>query len=295
MDRISFRKLLSGHRLVTAGVIRRCTECSANAGVLEFLHRREEGIQLHAGYCCSPQCFERAAERELRRLLMKQPEVAFARTHRTPLGLILLSRGIIDRHQLDTALKAQRSAGRGRIGDWLREFGYANEQEITKALSVQWGCPILKTAGPFLDAHGRIPFPLITLYGMLPVRYIPATNTLFIGFSAMVDRSVLYDIEQMLDCHTEPCVIEESAMKRQLELSTRDCASEVVFETDQSCAEMARVCRSYALQLQTRELRFVRCRQYIWARLMHKGGAVNILFHVNVGTAQPLSLVTETS
>ena len=67
--------------------------------------------------------------------------------HRVPLGLVLLAQGWITHSQLRKALEAHRENGTGRIGDWLiSECGLEAEQ-ITRGLSVQWGCPVLPVEG----------------------------------------------------------------------------------------------------------------------------------------------------
>ncbi len=67
--------------------------------------------------------------------------------HRVPLGLLMLAQGWITHPQLQKALAAQRESGTGRIGDWLMsECGVAADQ-ITRGLSMQWGCPVLTPDG----------------------------------------------------------------------------------------------------------------------------------------------------
>jgi hypothetical protein len=254
----------------------KCIECAKPGGVLGYFRQRDDGVRLQSGWCCSPNCFERAAEREFRQLSAQRFETS-RRAYRMPLGLILLSRGVIDRAQLSLALESQRSAGHGRIGEWLQKLGCASEQEITKALSVQWGCPVLRSGGAQLASGEWLPSSLAALYGMAPVQYIPSNRKLYIACSNGIDRSALLAIEQMLDCRTEPCVIEESALKRHLELP-QFAGDEIVFGS-QSPTEMTRICVSYALQLHAGETRIVRCSHYIWTRLKYQSGALNLLFH----------------
>ena len=70
-----------------------------------------------------------------------------AASHRVPLGLLLLSRQQLTAAQLRTALEAQRAAGQGKIGEWLRQLGFVTELQVTAALARQWSCPVLIT-GP---------------------------------------------------------------------------------------------------------------------------------------------------
>ena len=58
------------------------------------------------------------------------------------LGELLLERGIINEEQLNKALKTQKERG-GLIGQVLVTLGYAKEEEIAQALTVQYGFPYL--------------------------------------------------------------------------------------------------------------------------------------------------------
>jgi hypothetical protein len=198
-----------------------------------------------------------------------------------PLGLLLLSHGVIDRSQLESALDAQRRAGQGRIGDWLQRLGYASEREITRALSVQWGCPMLRSAGLHPSPDHCIPLPLAAIYGVIPVHYVASTRKLYMAFSSRIDRSLLYATGQMLECDTEACVIGESLINRELEFARRGAGDEVVFETKQSSTEMARICCSYALELRANQMRLARCGHYIWTRFKRPAGVFDVLFRIS--------------
>jgi len=63
--------------------------------------------------------------------------------HRIPLGLVLLEQGWITNDDLRSALTAQKDAGAGRLGNWLVRSRSASEEQVTRALGLQWGCPVL--------------------------------------------------------------------------------------------------------------------------------------------------------
>ena len=138
--------------------------------------------------------------------------------------------------QLRAALRAQRSAGRGRIGEWLRTLGFVSEQQVTAALARQWSCPVLRTnsfspGNSTLSAHRapQIPVTLLESFVMIPVEYVETTATLHIAFGEGIDYSVLYAIEQMLGCRTESCMAVPSLVRQNLQsLSERRGESEVV-------------------------------------------------------------------
>ena len=63
--------------------------------------------------------------------------------HRVPLGLLMLEQGWITRAQLRKALDAQRAASSGRLGEWLVQQHAVDEARVTRALGLQWSCPVL--------------------------------------------------------------------------------------------------------------------------------------------------------
>ena len=228
---------------------------------------------------CSAQCFEKAFTAILARLLSSSVPARTA-THRIPLGLMMVSRGLVSYEQLQCALEAQRRSGCGRIGDWLQSLGFASEQQVTSALSVQWACPVFSLRQAVEPRFLQIlPLALSELDGMLPVHYLEATGTLYVAFSTGIDYTVLHAAEQMLGCRTEPCLVLRSALKRELDRARLfPRPTELVFETVADVAEMARIVRSYVLRLGAEEARMMICRSYIWVRLNSNGQAMNLLF-----------------
>ncbi len=89
---------------------------------------------------------ERALTDTLRRLRSVSLRASATAPHRVPLGLVLLSRQQLTAEQLRAGLAAQRSAGRGRIGEWLQTLGFASEQQVTSALARQWSCPVWRAS-----------------------------------------------------------------------------------------------------------------------------------------------------
>ena len=179
-----------------------------------------------------PECLEPALHAALR---TTQPAAPQKRgTHRIPLGLQLLSRKQVTESQLREALAGQRATGRGRIGDWLLEMGFASEQQITAALARQWSSPVLQTRTSPLNPAlvPQIPKLLLNRFQMVPVSFVAATASLHIAFADRVDHSVLYAIERMLDCRTEHCVIPPTLLRESLlALGEGRSSADFVFDT----------------------------------------------------------------
>jgi len=247
--------------------------------------RRPPSIRVQSVPFCREQCFDRALAVAVRRV--SSPAVSPVAGHRIPLGLLLLSRGQLSEPQLRIALERQRVAGQGRIGEWLRVLGFVNEQQITAALARQWSCPILRTiATASLDRLPLLPASLLEHFVMLPLAYIPATRTLHMVFGEGLDYAVLYAIEQMLNCRTEPCMATPNAVKQRLQHQPHGREdSEIVFDRIADEYELCRIVRSYALRTAAREVRLASCGPYLWARLFRPEprSAVDLLLPSAVG------------
>jgi hypothetical protein len=237
------------------------------------------GIWLHESWFCSEKCFEPAVtERFIQaRLPNVDPPPA---QHRIPLGLLMLSRGVITGGQLQAALDAQRRRGGLPLGHWLEKLGYAREPQVTAALGLQWACPVLpRFAGEDSGCSGMVPLRLQASFRMLPVQFVAPTCTLHIAFSKRVEYTVLYAVEAVLGCRTQPCLMGRSHMDRALEHTTRSSApGEILFEGGRDVTEMAHITCSYLHQVGAQAVRIAACGDYIWVRLQGASDISHLLF-----------------
>jgi hypothetical protein len=193
--------------------------------------------------------------------LLPQAVHAGTHSHRVPLGLLMLSQGLISHEQLRTALQEQRKSGGQRIGNWLCRLGAVTEQQVTRALGIQWSLPIfpLDKDSHYLECAQLVPFPLLESSCMLPVHFLPASRHLYMAFAEHVDHTALYAVEQMLDCNTEPCLAPQSSIQKALEqIRHQPRPDEVLFDSVCESRAMAHATRSYALKLAADEVRVVR-------------------------------------
>jgi len=245
------------------------------------VYRQDVGIRLDRHWYCSPQCFEIAARQSFQRALVAVSASPPMR-HRVPLGLLMLSRGLLTNRQLRMALEAQQSEGRGRIGHWLKELGFVSEQQVTATLGLQWSCPVLSRPEPRDSACSRLlPFPLLENFRMLPVQFVNATRTLYLAFCQGVEYVALCAIEHILGCHTEACLVSDTVMKsalQHLEQSRR--SGDLLFESCRHASEMARITCGYALKLGVGEVRLARCGRYLWIRLEAREDHTDLLFRI---------------
>ena len=190
--------------------------------------------------------------------------------HRIPLGLLMLSRKQLTASQLRIALEQQRTAGHGRIGDWLQQLGFANEGQVTSALARQWSCPVLRASLEIPGAGRFIPIPLRLLESsrMMPVEFAEARKTLLIAFSEGIDHTALYAIEQMLGYRTDACLVCPSTLRKGLQaLAQRRAVKDVVFDRVEDAGECVRIIGSYAAKVGAEEVRLAQCGKHIWIRL----------------------------
>jgi len=259
-------------------------ECRQQSRILDRVRSSGTGIRVDARWYCSPECFERAMRDEFQLLLSEERSRQGSRMHRVPLGLLLMSHGAIDHAQLTAALEAQRQAGKGRIGEWLGRIAGVNEDQITKALSDQLCCPVLRSSSVSPQLAETVPVRLLEHYRMVPVHYSNSPRNMYIAFCDQVDHSVLYGVERMLQCRTQPCLISDSTMERTLtRLRSTTRPDEVVFANNQSPSEMAKITRNYAAQLHADAAKVVACGEHVWVRLLRPRHIFNLLFQRGAG------------
>ena len=256
--------------------------CGTNRGILLRILRRPSGIRLHGRWYCGPDCFEQAVAEDLCRLprFLRRPR---PKQHRIPLGLLLLSRGVIDEEQLKVALRMQHQGIRPRLGDCLRERGWIREQQITTALSVQWGCPVfpLEQDLGYLECAALLPMPLLESGRMLPVYRSRDGSLMYIGFTDGIDHATLSAIEHMLECRTAPCVVAESTLFQCLdEIRKLPRPEQIAFDTTFDPPQMARTIRGYAIKLHAYEVRVGCSGENAWVRFLCTDRPRDLLFHL---------------
>ncbi len=133
--------------------------------------------------------------------------------HRVPLGLTMLEQGWLTSRQLRQALDAQRAAGGGRLGQWLIRQHAVSERMVTKALGIQWNCPVLDLE--FHEPSGLtvfLPRLFMDAFGALPLR-VAAGRILYLGFEDRLDPALALAVERMTGLRVESGIVEESAFR----------------------------------------------------------------------------------
>jgi hypothetical protein len=249
-----------------AGLFQDCANPGCRAGWLRVWRSRSAPI-FEGGWSCCPECTVARIETAVRREFETagRPEEVYR--HRVPLGLEMLEQGWITKNQLRGALGAQRSAGGGRIGHWLVQREGVSEHLVTRALGLQWSCPVLPLE--LHDAEGLTPvLPrfFIDAFGALPLR-IAAARILYLGFEDRPDSILALAIERMSGLRVESGLVQESqfrpAHERMLE------AKYPAIELLESASEpvLAKILARRMEAAKPIESRLVRVHDCLWLRM----------------------------
>jgi hypothetical protein len=192
--------------------------------------------------------------------------------NRVPLGLVLLSQGAINPDQLRQGLAAQRACGdsaRKKIGECLAGLGLVSEQQVIEALAAQQHCPVFAPREPqALPQTALWPLALVESYRSVPVFYGGKPGGVYVGFLDQVNHSFLHAVEQMLNCHSYPCIITPRLFSMAVERQSHRKESEaIVIDQRQSSWQIALTVSNYGEQVQVRRCSIVACERNLWVRL----------------------------
>lgn len=256
--------------------------CSGPKSPWARLWRQRSGAFLQGVFYCQRQCLETALTAQLARLHALPPAAPPA--NRIPLGLLMVARGWLTHEQVVTALDSQQRAGSGQIGEWFQRLGFATEQQVTSALGLQWGCPVtFSLDSAAILPFGRIPLGILEAFQMVPLQFVPATNTVYIAFGQRVDHAALYAIEKLLDCRTQPCVAGRKMIADELaNMRLQPRLRELEFGSMHDVADIGRVSVSYMLRLGADEARLGRVGDFIWLRLRVRTFFTDLLFRTEL-------------
>lgn len=231
-----------------------------------------ERSRFEGQWACSADCMRvlisEAVEREIGDGAPLEPQ---KHKHRIPLGLLMLSQGWITQEQLRRALDAQRQAGgKGRIGKWLIQQCNLSEEQVTRALSMQWGCPVLSFSGHAPETMSTlIPRLLLDTYGMVPLRN-GSSRVAYLAFEDRVDSTVALAVERMNGIRIEPGVVTASQFFRVQERLMRAPFPEAQVMEAQSSAMVAEEIATVIERMHPRQAKLVRMHRYFWLRVWHQ-------------------------
>lgn len=189
-----------------------CANPQCKSGWLHLWRSRAVPV-FEGGWCCSQACTAARVEAALRREMDARGSLREAHRHRIPLGLAMLEQGWIGEGELRSALAAQRAARGGRLGGWLMRHESASEEMVTRALGLQWGCPVLEMESHNPDGlTGLVPRLFVDAFGALPLR-VAAGKILYLGFEDRLDPALALAVERITGLRVEEGLVRESMFR----------------------------------------------------------------------------------
>ena len=129
----------------------------------------------------------------------------YKRLNKKFLGELLVERGVINKIQLEEAIKYQSEKG-GLIGESLILLKYASEEDIAQALTSQYGFPYLPLSNYEIEEEvlSSIPADLCEKFCLVPIDKIGASLTLAMA-NPLVSEAI-EEIEELTKCSVQTFV-----------------------------------------------------------------------------------------
>lgn len=243
-----------------------CGNPNCRSGWLHLWRSRTAPL-FEGAWNCSDECTAERMGAAVRRELEGRALGAERHRHRVPLGLLMLEQGWINEKQLRSAVENQRAEGAGRIGQWLMAREGVREELVSRALGLQWSCPVLP-----LHAHDPealaplLPRFFVDAFGALPLR-LAAGKVIYLGFEDRLDPILALALERISGLRAESGIVAGSqfapAHARMLEASFP--AAELIEATSEPV--LVRALARRVEQLRPVESRLARVHDCLWLRL----------------------------
>lgn len=216
---------------------------------------------------CGEDCLRERVQRALRREGKDASVVRRTHAHRVPLGLLLLSEGVITQQELQRARSAQEDAGYGRIGAWIGEVCNVDESAITRCLALQWGVPVFSTLD-FEPVAMKLVAPqeILRSAEAVPLR-VTESHRLQLAFAENIDASAAFALERMSGLRVESGFVSPSELatcRRHLE-EAEGC--ELIEESVEDKNRLEHRITQTIQYYQPRESRLVRVHHLVWLRM----------------------------
>jgi hypothetical protein len=246
-----------------------CANPGCGTGWLHLWRSRQAPV-FEGGWSCSASCTAARVAAAVRRELDGRGLSAEIHRHRIPLGLVMLEQGWITSGQLRQALDAQRVSKAGRLGHWLVRQQGVSEQQVTRALGLQWSCPVLPLE--FHDAEALavlVPRLFVDAFGALPLR-MAAGQLLYLGFADRLDPIVALAVERMSGLRVESGLVQESQFgpAHARMLSAKFPAVELMEAISEQA--LAHALSKFIEEARPVESRLVRVHDCLWLRMWRR-------------------------
>jgi hypothetical protein len=248
------------------GLFETCANTGCSSGWLHLWRSRSAPV-FEGGWNCSAACSTARIQAAVRREMDGRGVSQDSHRHRIPLGLVMLEQGWINNAQLRQALEAQRTARGGRLGHWLTRQCGVSEQMVTRALGLQWSCPVLPME--YHDAEALtvlLPRLFVDAFGALPLR-VAVGKLVYLGFEDRLDPMLALAIGRMTGLRVESGLVQGSLFRgaHTRMLKSRFPSVELIEATSEPA--IAHVLAKAIERVRPVESRLVRVHDCLWLRL----------------------------
>jgi hypothetical protein len=217
---------------------------------------------------CSPECTRARLRTAVRREVHGWAQNVEPYRHRIPLGLLMLEQGWITSQQLRKAIQAQRHAGKLRLGEWFVKQDVCTEALVSRALGLQWGCPVLSLGG-LTTSHDLMPRLFVEAFGALPLKDASG-RVAYLGFEQSVDTALAFSVERMAGKRVDSGIVQSSAHFEGMGRIRIETFPEAqVAEAASECAAAHLLAKSIE-RAQPADSRLVRVHDWLWLRMILK-------------------------
>ena len=259
----------------------RCAADECGRWSPEWMVRRFAGTSVDGDWFCSRVCVERMARR---RLFAVKP-VAEGLQSKPPmrLGTLLRHQGACGADQIDAALKAQQNTNL-KLGAQLCAMGFADEQQVLRALAAQAGIGYLASVNPSVVAHapgGLSPEAVVRL-GVLPLE-APDDGRIKVACKAPVPRLALQAFGRMTGWSPIPYLVSDDvwnalARKYGADVTPEDRATRLPgFVMTDDLADAAARIAAAATTARAATVHEARWEPYTWVRVQGSGTVSDVL------------------
>jgi hypothetical protein len=257
------------------GLFETCANPGCGSGWMHLWRSRSAPV-FEAGWNCSAACTTARVAAAVSREMEGRASASEGHRHRVPLGLVMLEQGWINSAQLREALDAQKAAGAGRLGHWLTYRQGVSEQLVTRALGLQWSCPVLPLE--FHDAEALTPLLprlFVDAFGALPLR-VAAGKLLYLGFEDRLDPVLALSVERMTGLRVESGLVQASLFRpAHTRMLNAGFPSVELLEATSEPAVVHALTRSIE-RARPVESRLVRVHDCLWLRMWRKPQAAPV-------------------
>jgi Type II secretion system (T2SS), protein E, N-terminal domain len=250
------------------GLMQSCANPQCRTGWMQ-LWRSRSGPVFEQGWSCSPECTEARVRAAVMRENKGRGTANEPYRHRIPLGLLMLEKGWITESQLRGAVASQKQHG-GKLGGWLVREQKVSGDLVTRALALQWSCPVLSTSAQDAEQLAPlVPRLFVDAFGAAPLR-LAAGKVLYLGFEDRLDPVLARAIARMTDLRVECGVVADSEFGSAHERALRAKYPAVELVEAVSEATLTRAMAKALEKARPAEAKLVRVHDFLWLRMLRK-------------------------